>query len=119
MENERKGVIQISDEVIAVIAATAALEVEGVAKLVSLNSGIFGKKSASKTKGIEIEIKDGIVYIDAAIMALYEYKIRDVATEVQENIKNAIETMTGLGVGAVNVNVADIDFKKAPEEKAE
>ena len=119
MENERKGVIQISDEVISVIAATAALEVEGAAKLVSSNNSIFGKKSTGKTKGIEIDIKDGVVYVNVSIMALYNCKIRDVALKVQDNIKNAIETMTGLTVGTVNVTVADIDFKRAPEEKAE
>lgn len=119
MENEKKGVIQISDEVISVIAATAALEVEGAAKLVSLNNSIFGKKNNSRTRGIEIEIKDGVVYANVSIMALYNCKIRDVALKVQDNIKNAIETMTGLPVGTVNVTVADIDFKKIPDEMAE
>ena len=119
MENDKKGVIQISDEVISVIVATAAQEIEGVAKLVVTGSGLFGKKTASKVRGVELEIVDGVVNADVSIMALYNCKIRDVAQKVQENIKNAVETMTGLGVGTINVVVADIDFQKEPAGKAE
>ncbi|MBR6400103.1 MAG: Asp23/Gls24 family envelope stress response protein [Firmicutes bacterium] len=119
MENDKKGVIQISDEVISVIAAAAAREIDGVAKLVPLNVSIFGKKSAGKTKGVELEIKDGVVSANVNIMAHYNCKVRDVAQKVQDNIKNQIETMTGLNVGTVNVVVADIDFQKEPAEKAE
>ena len=119
MENDRKGVIQISDEVISVIAATAAQEIDGVAKLVATNAGIFGKKNTARTKGVELEIIDGTVNANVSIMALYNCKIREVAQKVQDNIKNAIETMTGLNVGTVNVVVADIDFQKEPAEKAE
>ena len=116
MENDKKGVIQISDEVISVIAATAAQEIDGVAKLVVPGGGIFGKKNS---RGVELEIVDGVVSANVNIMALYNCKIRDVAQKVQENIKNTIETMTGLSVGTVNVVVADIDFQKEPEEKTE
>ena len=119
MENDKKGVIQISDEVISVIAAAAAREIDGVAKLVPLNVSIFGKKSAGKTKGVELEIKDGVVSANVNIMAHYNCKVRDVTQKVQDNIKNQIETMTGLNVGTVNVVVADIDFQKEPAEKAE
>lgn len=122
MENEKKGVIQISDEVISVIAATAACEVEGVAKLVAQTNIMdkFSKKNVAKTKkGIELEIADGTVKVNTSIMAMYNCKIREVAQKVQDNIKNAIETMTGLKVETVNVIVADIDFNKETAEKAE
>ena len=110
MENEKKGVIQISDEVISVIAATAAKEVEGVEKLTAPSNlmGKFGKKNTNRSKGVELEIADGNVKVNVSITALYTSKIREVAQQVQDNVKNAIETMTGLNVTLVNVIVADI-----------
>ena len=119
MEKDKKGVIQISDEVISVIAAAAAQEIDGVAKPVSNTGGLFGKKSSSRSKGIEIEIVEGTVNVAVSIVVQYDCKIRDVATKVQDNIRNAIETMTGLNVGTIDVMVADIDFQKQPAEKAE
>ncbi|MBQ9605229.1 MAG: Asp23/Gls24 family envelope stress response protein [Firmicutes bacterium] len=112
-KNEKKGAVQISEDVIAVIAATAAKEVDGVAKLVPVtNSILFGKKQ-SKTKGVELEIADGQVSFNVSIMALYNYKLRDVAQKVQNNIKDAVETMTGLKTSVINVVIADIDFAPA------
>lgn len=113
MENEKKGVIQISDEVISVIAATAALEIDGVVKLVAPTNLMdkFSKKNSGKTKGVELSIADGTVTVNVSIMAKYDCKIREVAQKVQENIKNTIETMTGLKAGTVNVIVSDIEYK--------
>lgn len=109
-KNEKKGAVQISEDVIAVIAATAAKEVEGVSKLVPVTSGLLFGKKQSKTKGIELEITDNEVNFNVSIMALYNYKLRDVAQKVQNNIKDAVETMTGLKTSVINVVIADIEF---------
>ena len=121
MEGNRKGAVQISDEVISVIAATAAQEVDGVAKLVTQTNLMdkFSKKNSGRAKGVVIDIGDDTVNVNVSITALYNCKVREVAQNVQENIKNAIETMTGLKVGNVSVVVADIYVSKENAEPAE
>ena len=121
MEGNRKGAVQISDEVISVIAATAAQEVDGVAKLVTQTNLMdkFSKKNSGRAKGVVIDIGDDTVNVNVSITALYNCKVREVAQKVQENIKNAIETMTGLKVGNVSVVVADIYVSKENAEPAE
>ncbi|MBO5560479.1 MAG: Asp23/Gls24 family envelope stress response protein [Firmicutes bacterium] len=112
-KNEKKGAVQISEEVIAVIAATAAKEVDGVAKLVPITSGLLFGKKQSKTKGIELDITDNEVNFNVSIMALYNYKLREVAQKVQNNIKDAVETMTGLKTNVINIIIVDIEFGDA------
>ena len=111
------GQIQIADGVIAVIAATAAMEVEGVlnASSVSGNAFIefFGKKS--QTKGVKVAAEDGEVALDVDIVVIFGTKVHAAANEVQVKVKNAVETMTGLRVTTVNVSVSGI-AKEKPEK---
>ena len=104
------GQIQIADEVIAIIAGTAALEIEGVYS----SSGnatdtfveFFGKKSQSK--GVRVFADNGEVNIDIDIIVEFGSKIQNLAVEVQNKVKNAVETMTGLEVVLININVTGI-----------
>ncbi len=109
------GQIQIADEVIAVIAATAALEVEGVVNASGAAGNafveFFGKKS--QTKGVKVASEDGDVALDVDVVVLFGTKVQVAAEEVQKKVKNAVETMTGLRVTAVNVSVAGIVKEKA------
>ncbi len=121
-ENEKSvGQIQIADEVIAIIAGTAASEVEGVETVPKLSDGsfggIFGKKN-NPSKGIKVSVEDGTAVIDADLAVLYGVRITEAAREVQEKIKNAVENMTGLSVMAVNVNISAV-ITKAKAEKEE
>ena len=108
------GQIQIADEVIATIAGTAALEVEGVADL----SGHFASDVAEMlnkrnfSKGVKITVNEGVVTVDMNITVKFGYKIQDVSANVQARVKEAIETMTGLGFGAANVFVSGIMQEK-------
>lgn len=101
------GQIQIADEVIAVIAGTAAMEVEGTVPL----TGMLGKKNFGK--GVRVQITENKAVIDMNLSVRFGCKIQDVSEEVQKNVKNAVETMTGLNVEEVNVNVTGVEFDKA------
>ena len=108
--------IKISEEVVATIAGKAVSEVKGVA---STNSGIisevFGKKSFSK--GIKVQMNEKTVSIDVFIVVEYGSRIPDVAWEVQNRVKSAVEDMTGLKVLEVNIQVQGVNLPKAEKDK--
>ncbi len=101
---------KIADEVVAVIAGLAALEVEGVASMAGNATteliSKLGKKAVSK--GVKIDVLDGIVTVSLALNISYGYNIKDVTVKVQEKVKSAIETMTALEVADVNIRVAGV-----------
>lgn len=116
------GQIQIADEVIAIIAGTAALEVEGVAApmgdATSTFVEFFGKKNQSK--GVKVSVEDGETSVEVDIIIRFGSKIHETAYEVQKKVKNAVETMTGLNVVGVNVNVSGVMIDKTKhKEEAE
>lgn len=112
------GNVNISDEVVTIIASLAASGVTGVAGMVNSLSGGFaeflGKKNLSK--GVKVNITDKKAVLDLYIIVEYGVKIPDVAWEIQEKVKNEVEAMTGLAVEAVNVNVAGVSVAKAADE---
>ena len=105
------GNVRISDEVITIIAGLAATEVTGVASMAGniTNELVakLGKKNLSK--GVKIEMSDNSLSVDLGIE--YGYSIPEVSRAVQERVKNAIETMTGLNVSEVNIRVADVNLE--------
>lgn len=108
------GNVNISDDVIGIISSIAAAEIEGISGLSGTLTEdiveIFGKKNFSK--GVKVEIVEEKVVVDLNIIVDYGVKIPDVSWQVQENVKTAIESMTGLSVSAVNVHVSGINIKK-------
>ena len=117
MEINQGGKIVFADDVVATIAFLAAGEVEGVHAMIGSTSisEMLGKKNY--TKGVKVEVGTEECACDITIVVKYGYRIQAVAQKVQEEIKNAIETMTGLRVVEVNVNVNGIYFE--PEKKPE
>ncbi len=116
--SDELGSIHISEEVLAVIAAAAVLEVEGIGGLAA-NLGtdlaeLLGKKNLSR--GIHIQVEDGNVTVDLSILVKYGYTIPDVARAVQEAVAGSIEATSGLTVAAVNVNVGGVVFEKEPKK---
>ena len=104
--------VQITEEVIAIIAGLAATEVEGVH---SMAGGItneivakLGKKNLAA--GITVECTEKDVVANLALVIKMGYSIPDVSAQVQEKVKTAIENMTGLKVTAVNVRIANVNF---------
>ena len=112
--SDELGNIHISEEVLAGIAA-AALEVEGVSGLAAnLGSDIaelLGKKNLAK--GVRVQMEDEKVTVDLSILMSYGHTIPEVGRAVQDGVKNAVESMTGLEIAAVNVNVGGITFPPA------
>ena len=119
MNEDVKGSIKISDDVVATIASITAREIEGVAGMSTGIAGeiyeFIGKKLP--TKGVKIETGDGTVTVDVYIIVNYGVKINEVAGEVQLKVKNAIEEMTNLNSEAVNVHVQGV--KIAKEDKTD
>lgn len=109
------GSIRIADEVVSIIAGLAATEVKGIAGMSGGIAGgiaeILGKKNFAK--GVKVEVGEREAAIDLYIIVEYGVRIPEVALSVQENVKRAIETMTGLSVVEVNVHVQGVGF---PEE---
>lgn len=103
--------IKIADDVVAVIAGVAVSEVPGVAGMSGGFAGgitevLSGKKNLAK--GIKVEVGEKETKIDVNIIVEYGTRIPDVAFEIQNRVKKAVETMTGLTVIEVNVHVQGV-----------
>ena len=112
--------IKISDDVVAVIAGVAVGEVSGVAGMAGGFAGgisevLSGKKNLAK--GIKVEVIENTAKIDVNIIVEYGSRIPDVAFEIQNRVKKAVESMTGLNVEEVNVHVQGVNTDTAKEEK--
>ena len=110
MENNNCGQIKISNDVVSTIAWIAALEVEGVESSQSIADKLL------KNYGVKIQLEEEVVTVDIMVVVKFGFAIPDVAFKVQENVKNAVETMTGLDVSQVNIHVQGVSFKKDKEE---
>ena len=112
--SQGKGTIKISDDVIATVSAIAIEDVEGISGLCEGGKEIaFGIKAPSKA--VRAEMKDNFVVIDLDIVVNYGVNIPDVAWEIQSKVKKAVESMTGLIVQKVNVNIKNINLEEVAE----
>jgi len=106
--------IKISEEVIATIAGIAASENENLASLsggfVDGIAGMLGRKTPGK--GIKVEIKENIVAIDLSVVMQYGCKIHEVAHDMQARVRDAVESMTGMEVNSINVNILGVSVGK-------
>jgi uncharacterized alkaline shock family protein YloU len=113
------GTIRIADEVVGIVAGLAATEIPGVAGMsAGLVGGIaemLGKKNLSK--GVKVEVGEKEAAVDLYIIVEYGVRIPDVALKVQENVKRAIESMTGLDVVEVNIHVQGVGFVNESKEE--
>lgn len=113
------GQIKIADEVVGIIAGLAATEVSGVAGMSGGIAGgiaeMLGRKNLSK--GVKVEVGERETAIDLYIIVEYGAKIPDVSWQIQESVKTAVETMTGLNVVEVNINVQGVNIEKEAKEE--
>lgn len=120
-ESNEFGNVRISDDVVAIIAGIAATEVEGVAGMSGGITGgiadILGMKNMSK--GVKVEVGDKQAAIDLYIIVEYGVKIKELGEKIQENVKKSVETMTGLEVVEVNVNIQGVNIVKETEVEEE
>jgi len=122
---ENAGSIKIANEVVAIIAGLAAADVVGVA---GMSGGIAGDiveilKGKNLSKGVKVEVGEKETAIDLFIIVEFGVRIPDIAWEIQNKVKKAVESMTGLVVVEVNIHVQAVNFekeiKKEPKEAKE
>ena len=113
-EDETFGTVKIADDVVAMIAALAATEVDGVAAM----NGNVAKELLSKVgvkglaKGVKVDILNKKVKVALAVIMEYGFNIPTTCQSVQSKVKNAIENMTGLEVTDVNIRIAGISMAR-------
>lgn len=112
LEKTSLGKIQIAPQVIEIIAKNSTIEVDGVA---SLNgrfelTDLFGKNKTA-AKGVRVEIADSEIIVNISIIIKNGYRIPELADNIQESVKNSVETMTDLDVVEVNVYIDGIVFE--------
>ena len=108
-----KGEVKIADEVVAIIAALAATEVEGVASMAGYITNELISRLGMKnlSKGVKVDVLEGVVTVSLTLNLKYNYSVVEVSGKVQEKVKNAIENMTGLEVADVNIKVAGVEME--------
>ena len=113
------GEVKIADEVVGIIAALAATEVEGVASMAGniTNELISRLGMKNLSKGVKVDVLEGVVTVSLALNMKYNYSIMDVSAKVQEKVKSAVENMTGLEVADVNVKVAGVEMESQESAK--
>lgn len=117
-ENE-VGNVTISEDVVSVIAGVATSEVKGVASMAGSIAGgiaeILGKKNMGK--GVKVILDGNTAVIDLHITVVYGSKIPEVAWEIQEKVKKAVESMTGLDVEKVNIYIEGVVIEKETKKE--
>ncbi|GAB2573678.1 Asp23/Gls24 family envelope stress response protein [Gracilibacillus alcaliphilus] len=116
------GKVEIAPEVLEVIASIAAEKVPGVASMRGNFASDVAERLGKKThgKGIKLELSEKAVDIEVYIVITFGYTIPTIAKQLQEHVKQAIETMTGIRISQVNVHVVGVNTIPAAEgQKAE
>jgi uncharacterized alkaline shock family protein YloU len=103
--------VRIADEVVSTVAAIAATEVDGVVSMTGSLVGGLGEMLGRRNpqKGVRVEVGEQEATIDVTLTVRYGVRIPEVASQVQERVKSAVERMTGLEVRAVNVHVTGVE----------
>lgn len=112
-ENVNIGEVRVADEVVAIIAGLAATEVEGVESMAGNITNELVSKLGMKnlSKGVKIAVGEESVSVELTLNIKYGYEIPQVSKNVQEKVKSAIETMTGLEVAVVNIRIAGLSIE--------
>ena len=111
-DNENCGTVQIANDVVAMIAGLAATEINGVSGIVGHTANELMSKVGMKKqiKGVKVDIIEKTVSVEIAVYLNYGFNIPATCNKVQEKVKNAIETMTGLEVADVNIRIVGINM---------
>lgn len=128
LDANANGTVSFATDVVATIAGLAATEIEGVASMAGSSNGssladILSRRMTSNsknlTKGVKVEVQEGKVNVDVHFIVEYGSPVPEVAKNIQENVKKAIETMSGLTVENVDVHVQGISFERENKAAAE
>ena len=112
-EKEMMGEVRIADEVVAIIAGLAATEVDGVDSMAgNITNELVGKLGMKNlSRGVKVAVQENEVTVELSLNMSYGYSIPKTSAKVQEKVKSAIESMTGLSVVEVNIHIAGVDMK--------
>ena len=109
-DNSDSGEVQISNDVLAVISAMAAMEVDGVVAMAgNITAELVSKLGMKKlSKGVRVDVVDNTVMVDLSIILRINENIVTISKKVQDKVKTTVENMTGMEVANVNVNIASV-----------
>lgn len=118
-EELQTGLIRISDDVVATIAGLAALETPGIAAMSGGISEGLAKRLSGKNvqKGVSVEVGQLEAAIDLRVIVHYGIPIQEVCRQLQLNVRESVENMTGLHVVEVNVKVEGVAFREEEIEE--
>ena len=113
-EDDSMGSVEIADDVVAMIAALAATEVEGVASMVGNVTHELMNRMGYKNiaRGVKVEVYNKKVKVDISLNIEYGYNIPTTGQKIQSKVQSAIESMTGLEVTDVNIRIAGVNMVK-------
>lgn len=113
-ENQTGGIIRISDDVVSTIAGLAAMETPGITAMSGGISEGLAKRLTGKNvqKGVTVEVGQVEAAIDLRVIVQFGVKIHEACRDLQQNVREAVENMTGLTVVEVNVKVEGVSFKE-------
>lgn len=113
MDEKDVGVVQIADDVVAMIASLATTEVEGVSAMAgNITNELISKVGMKKlTKGVRVDVLENNVTVDLVVTMEYGYNIPATCQQVQTKVKAAIENMTGLNCTDVNIRIAGVKVR--------
>ena len=110
-ESKDIGEVRVADEVVAIIAGLAATEVEGVESMCNITNELVSKLGMKNlSKGVKVHVGENDVTVNLALNIKYGCEIPKVSATVQDRVKTAIETMTGLEVSEVNIKIAGVNI---------
>ncbi|HBA96747.1 MAG TPA: Asp23/Gls24 family envelope stress response protein [Lachnospiraceae bacterium] len=112
MEKKGIGEVKIASDVVAIIAALAATETDGVSSIAgNITNELIGKFGMRNlAKKVKVAMEEGFVHVDIMLNVKYGYSIKEVSEQVQNRVSQQIETMTGLIVQEVNVRVTGVNL---------
>ena len=124
LDSNGNGTVSFATDVVATIAGLATTEVEGVASMWSTTglADMLTRKmqpARNLTRGVRVEINGDSVAVNVSIVVDYGFPVPEVAGKIKENVKKNIETMTGLKVSGVDVQVQGVSFEKENRTAAE
>lgn len=118
-DDEAVGNVKISDDVVATIAGVATMGCSGVFGMAGTFAGDIAEKLGAKknpNKGVKVEMTETSARVDLYIIVKYGVRIPELAWEIQEEVKNSIESMTGLIVDKVNIHIEGVNFDEEEKE---
>ena len=126
LETNNNGTVSFATDVIATIVGLATTEVEGVNSMYGGSTtslaDIFTRRSNNTkglTRGVRVDMADNALSVAVSIIVDYGFPVPEIARSIQENVKKAVETMSGLTVTNVNVHVQGVNFDREMKAAAE